>query len=57
MEIKIVVGTVVGQKTRKPGDVVECPDVDARMLIATGQALAANAKAAKEKGRKDGSTV
>jgi hypothetical protein len=48
MRIKMVLGTVVGQQRRKPGDVVECPDADAKGLIATGQAVAAGDKAPKK---------
>ena len=52
MQIKILVGTVVGQKPCKVGDVVECPDGDAKGLIATGQAMAADDKPKKEKPEK-----
>jgi hypothetical protein len=48
MQIKIVTGVVVGQQPRKPGDVVECPDGDAKGLIATGQAIAFDGKQPKK---------
>lgn len=48
MRIKMLIGTVVNQKPRKPGDIVECKDADAKGLIATGQAEATNAKVSKQ---------
>ena len=47
MKIKIVQGTVVAQKSRKPGEIVECPDPDARNLIALGLAVASSEKVKK----------